>query len=287
MGQPLSEPAATPKDAPLSLTGWEDIAFRKDAPARAGQAAEAPSSPASDVITLSQTITPSAEGAAHGTAQPLPDLFGDLPAPKDTGGDSLLEEAARLKPCAQGSRPTPSTGTLDIEDIVELAHPLPDGPKEEAQEEAALPPSPQEEQALPALSDDGAEKETDRLQPPPEAASAPTDNESAPFTPEKEDRGTETVPEEATDEDIRKLLTELDAALGRAIRAEQAGDAHAVCEAAGRIGQLAEHYDLRGLSDPARCLEEAACARKTAEIAQLIPDLVAAINRNRASFEED
>lgn len=287
LGQPLSEPAATPKDAPLSLTGWEDIAFRKDAPARAGQAAEAPSSPASDVITLSQTITPSAEGAAHGTAQPLPDLFGDLPAPKDTGGDSLLEEAARLKPCAQGSRPTPSTGTLDIEDIVELAHPLPDGPKEEAQEEATLPPSPQEEQALPALSDDDAEKETDRLQPTPEVASAPTDSESAPFTPEKEDRGTETVPEEATDEDIRKLLTELDAALGRAIRAEQVGDAHAVCEAAGRIGQLAEHYDLRGLSDPARCLEEAACAGKTAEIAQLIPDLVAAINRNRASFEED
>ena len=40
------------------------------------------------------------------------------------------------------------------------------------------------------------------------------------------------------------------------------------------------------LDDPARCLEEVACSGNMDEIVQLMPDLVSAINRNRASFEE-
>lgn len=59
-----------------------------------------------------------------------------------------------------------------------------------------------------------------------------------------------------------------------------------VCQAAAHIGRLAEIYDLRVLDDPARCLEEVACSGNMDEIVQLMPDLVSAINRNRASFEE-
>lgn len=59
-----------------------------------------------------------------------------------------------------------------------------------------------------------------------------------------------------------------------------------VCQAAAHIGRLAETYDLRVLDDPARCLEEVACSGNMDEIVQLMPDLVSAINRNRASFEE-
>ena len=91
---------------------------------------------------------------------------------------------------------------------------------------------------------------------------------------------------EASDEAIRALLTELDEALERAIQGEQSGDAQMVCQAAAHIGRLAETYDLRVLDDPARCLEEVACSGNMDEIVQLMPDLVSAINRNRASFEE-
>ena len=59
-----------------------------------------------------------------------------------------------------------------------------------------------------------------------------------------------------------------------------------VGQAAAHIGRLAETYDLRVLDDPARCLEEVACSGNMDEIVQLMPDLVSAINRNRASFEE-
>ena len=89
-----------------------------------------------------------------------------------------------------------------------------------------------------------------------------------------------------SDEAIRALLTELDEALERAIQGEQSGDAQMVCQAAAHIGRLAETYDLRVLDDPARCLEEVACSGNMDEIVQLMPDLVSAINRNRASFEE-
>ena len=92
---------------------------------------------------------------------------------------------------------------------------------------------------------------------------------------------------EASDEAIRALLTELDEALERAIQGEQSGDAQMVCQAAAHIGRLAETYDLRVLDDEsARCLEEVACSGNMDEIVQLMPDLVSAINRNRASFEE-
>lgn len=40
------------------------------------------------------------------------------------------------------------------------------------------------------------------------------------------------------------------------------------------------------LDDPARCIEMAAEGGDMEEIAQLIPDLTAAVARNRASFEE-
>ena len=85
---------------------------------------------------------------------------------------------------------------------------------------------------------------------------------------------------------VRMALVQDREALERAIQGEQSGDAQMVCQAAAHIGRLAETYDLRVLDDPARCLEEVACSGNMDEIVQLMPDLVSAINRNRASFEE-
>lgn len=236
----LGEPLPQRMEEPLSFA---DDGLKLNPSARrglTGQTLPLPEvdSPDEGVITLTETVGETAR--VESPAQPaLPDLFGDVPPPPGAPGDPLLEEASRLRPCEQGSRPLESD-KLDIEDIVELSQPV--------------PPSAPAEKADPQIPQEKA------------AENAPQD--------------------EASDEAIRTLLAELDAALGQAVRGAQAGDVQAVCEAAGHIGRVAEKYDLRVLDDPARCLEEAACAGKTAEVTQLMPDLIAAINRNRASFEE-
>lgn len=203
------------------------------------------------VITLTEPLGKPAEPAkVPADEPPLPDLFGDaLPAKPETPSRSLLDEADRLAPCEQGSRPAPATGELTIEDIVELGEPV-------------APEEPAKEPERPAA---------------PETPQAPVPTETHP---------SEEQQEEASDEAIHSLLAELDAALERAIRGGISGDTQAVRKAAAHIGRLAESYDLRVLDDPARCLEEAACSGNMDEIAQIMPDLVSVINKNRASFEE-
>ena len=215
--------------------------------------------PAESILTLTEPLDKPAEPTKAPTAEtPLPDLFGDaLPAKPEAATRSLLDEADRLAPCEQGSRPAPTDGELAIEDIMELGEPV------AAEEPIKEPAKEPEHPATP-------EPETSQ-------APRPAPTEAHP---------SEEQQEEASDEAIHSLLAELDAALERAIRGGISGDTQAVCEAAAHIGRLAEAYDLRVLDDPARCLEEAARSGNMDEIAQIMPDLVSVINKNRVSFEE-
>ncbi|MFR4118495.1 MAG: hypothetical protein ACLT2T_06350 [Bilophila wadsworthia] len=190
-----------------------------------------------------------------------------------------------LAPCGQGSRPTASTNELAIDDIVELGVPVAPVIQPATEKDTALP-EPQEA-PLPPVLPAGDGEAAAQEQPGPAIPETP---EQEPALPTKDgQKGPLQDAEqesEASDEAIRALLTELDEALERAIQGEQSGDAQMVCQAAAHIGRLAETYDLRVLDDPARCLEEVACSGNMDEIVQLMPDLVSAINRNRASFEE-
>lgn len=241
--------------------------------------------PQAEVINLTEPVRNPTPAQPAEKDAPIPDLFWDArPAPQP-GPRSLLDEAACLAPCGQGSRPTASTNERDINDIVELDVPVTPVIQPATEKDIALPEP--KEDTLPPILPAGDGEATARKQPVPAIPETP---EQEPALPTKDgqkeplqDAGQES---EASDETIRALLTELDEALERAILGEQSGNAQMVCQAAAHIGRLAETYDLRVLDDPARCLEEVACSGNMDEIVQLMPDLVSAINRNRASFEE-
>lgn len=243
--------------------------------------------PQTEVINLTEPVRkPSPVPPAEKDS--IPDLFGDpRPAPQ-SGPRSLLDEAASLAPCEQGSRPAQLGDELAVDDIVELGAPVAPAAQTAAEEDASIPGHQEEapSSTLP-LTKEEEEEATAQVQAAP--ADAAAEQERPPLEEKEEGRLQDAEQEseaEASDEAIRSLLEELDAALERAVQGDQAGDAQMVCEAAAHIGRLAETYDLRVLDDPARCLEEVACSGNTAEIAQLMPDLISAINRNRASFEE-
>ena len=234
------------------------------------------------VINLTEPVrTPTpAQPAEKG----IPDLFGSPRTAQHSGPRSLLDEAACLAPCEQGSRPTANTGGLAIDDIVELGAPMDQAAQPLPEKSAALP-EPQEAPLPPVLpAEDG---ETAAQEQPAATPETPGQDPALPAADGRNAPPQHAEQEsEASDEAIRTLLAELDEALERAIQGEQSGNAQMVCEAAAHIGRLAETYDLRVLDDPARCLEEVACSGNMDEIAQLMPDLVSAINRNRVSFEE-
>jgi len=241
--------------------------------------------PQAEVINLTEPVRKPAPAQPAEKDAPIPDLFGEArPAPLP-GPRSLLDEAACLAPCEQGSRPTANTNELAIDDIVELGVPVAPVIQPATEKDIDLP-EPQEGPFPPVLpAGDGEAAAQEQPVPaipetPEQEPALPTeDGQKAPHQDAEQES-------EASDEAIRALLTELDEALERAIQGEQSGDAQMVCEAAAHIGRLAETYDLRVLDDPARCLEEVACSGNMDEIVQLMPDLVSAINRNRASFEE-
>lgn len=208
----------------------------------------------------------------------IPDLFG--PAGTDISGRTLLDEAAHVPPCAQSSRPEQPADPLHIdEEIVDLGAPLeetaateqPQTPAQAVQPIPSETPSPASTTDLPAEQQLGQE---------PQQAPAAQPIPPMPSSSEEEPE------QDASDEAIHTMLRELDAALERAVQGDKAGDAEAVCKAAGEIGRLAETYDLRTLDDPARCLEEAARAGRMDEVAQLVPDLVSAVTLNRDAFKE-
>ena len=80
--------------------------------------------PQAEVINLTEPVRKPTPAQPAEKDAPIPDLFGDArPAPQP-GPRSLLDEAACLAPCGQGSRPTASTNELAIDDIVELGVPV-------------------------------------------------------------------------------------------------------------------------------------------------------------------
>lgn len=91
---------------------------------------------------------------------------------------------------------------------------------------------------------------------------------------------------EDSDATIQCLLQELDVALEQVVFGQKRNDMNEIRKAASRIAKLAETFDLRVLDDPARCIEMAAEGGDMEEIQQLVPDLAAAIAKNRAAFEE-
>ncbi|MEG2005670.1 MAG: hypothetical protein RR014_06505, partial [Bilophila sp.] len=96
---------------------------------------------------------------------------------------------------------------------------------------------------------------------------------------------TDKVVELASDKAIHQLLLDLDAALEQAIQGQEANDMDAVHDATAIMVKLAADFDLRVLDDPAQCMEIAAREGDVDEIAQLMPDLIAAVARNRTAFE--
>lgn len=119
----------------------------------------------------------------------------------------------------------------------------------------------------------------------PQASASPTNPLPDLFEKNEPLKDVETHPKEQ-DETVFHLLQELDALLQQALEGQERNDATLVRKAAAQIGHLSEEYGLRILDDPARCLELAAHNEDMEEITQLMPDLLSAIARNRASFSE-
>lgn len=83
---------------------------------------------------------------------------------------------------------------------------------------------------------------------------------------------------------IPGLLETLDAALDDARRGRADNSTFAVQEAAARIAGKAESFGLRVLERIARCVERAATADDMAAVRDLLPELEAAVERNRIAL---
>jgi CheY-like chemotaxis protein len=83
---------------------------------------------------------------------------------------------------------------------------------------------------------------------------------------------------------IPGLLASLDEAMGDARRGFSMADTIAVEEAAARIAARADTYGLRILARMARCVEMAAKARDKDALADILPDLESAVERNKIAL---
>ena len=113
--------------------------------------------PQAEVINLPAPVRKPTPAQPAEKDAPIPDLFGDArPAPQP-GPRSLLDEAACLAPCGQGSRPTASTNELAIDDIVELGVPVAPVIQPATEKDTALP-EPQEAPLPPVLPQETAKR---------------------------------------------------------------------------------------------------------------------------------
>ncbi|MFQ8735171.1 MAG: hypothetical protein ACLSAH_03160 [Bilophila wadsworthia] len=204
-------------------TKKQPLQRRSDAGRTAGQSAgtfvgRTGIEPQAEVINLTEPVRKPTPAQPAEKDAPIPDLFGDArPAPQP-GPRSLLDEAACLAPCGQGSRPTASTNELAIDDIVELGVPVAPVIQPATEKDTALP-EPQEAPLPPVLpAGDGEAAAQEQPGPgipetPEQEPALPTkDGQKGPLQDAEQES-------EASDEAIRALLTELDEALERAIRA--------------------------------------------------------------------
>jgi CheY-like chemotaxis protein/HPt (histidine-containing phosphotransfer) domain-containing protein len=84
---------------------------------------------------------------------------------------------------------------------------------------------------------------------------------------------------------IPGLLSSLDEAMDDVRRAFRTTDTSAVEEAAARIASRADNYGLRILARMARCVEMAAKAHDKDALANILPDLETAVERNRIALQ--
>jgi hypothetical protein len=84
---------------------------------------------------------------------------------------------------------------------------------------------------------------------------------------------------------IPGLLSSLDEAMDDVRRGFNKADTIAVEEAAARIAVRADNYGLRILARMARCVEMAAKARDKDALANILPDLETAVERNRIALQ--
>ena len=84
---------------------------------------------------------------------------------------------------------------------------------------------------------------------------------------------------------IPGLLSSLDEAMADVRRGFRQADTIAVEEAAARIAAKADNYGLRILARMARCVEMAAKARDKDALANILPDLDTAVERNRIALQ--
>jgi len=84
---------------------------------------------------------------------------------------------------------------------------------------------------------------------------------------------------------IPGLLSSLDEAMIDVRRGFSKSDTIAVEEAAARIAAKADNYGLRILARMARCVEMAAKAHDKDALANILPDLETAVERNRIALQ--
>jgi len=84
---------------------------------------------------------------------------------------------------------------------------------------------------------------------------------------------------------IPGLLSSLDEALDDVRRAFNKADTLAVEKAAARIAVRADNYGLRVLARMARCVERAANAHDKEALANILPELETAVERNRIALQ--
>ena len=256
VGEPM--PIPKKKDAPLTLTAPRTGLELVDTPLELH--ADAPSD---QIITLTRQVEETKASPAHSAdAAELPDLFG--PVSESSSGNLRF-----------------------METIVELGDPV-DAPDPEARMEvdADTATSGEENRPAPHPGQKGGKTDGDQEKQERNEQEA-TDELISDATADKTSVcGEESAPGDDSDATIQCLLRELGVALEQIVIGQKRNDAKEVRKAAARIAKLAETFDLRVLDDPARCIEMAAEGGDMEEIAQLIPDLTAAVARNRASFEE-
>ena len=237
--------------------------------------------PQAEVINLTgnPSATPPRRSLRRKDA-PIPDLFGDADQPRSPARVHCWMKRP-VSPCGQGSAPTASTNELAIDDIVSSAYrwlrlstghrkdiALPD-PREDT-----LPrPSTQETGEAAAQEQPGQAflKHRNRNRPP--SHKGRTEGPSRMLSRRARHLTKPSVP-----------CTELDEALGAPSGAINRAT-QMVCQPP---PNRTSGRNLRSACWTIRpaALKEVACSGNMDEIVQLMPDLVSAINRNRASFEE-
>lgn len=143
-------------------------------------------------------------------------------------------------------------------------------------------PAPEPERNMP-----GSWRETPRPRPAPfrEQPAAPVARKTQAAPEERPAGGSVGSAVEQMQPLIPGLLSSLDESMDDLRRAFNKADTRAVEKAAERIAVRADNYGLRVLARMARCVERAANARDREALANILPDLETAVERNKIALQ--